>query len=69
MVKCPGWRISSFHISQVRSLDAYDGRRRDVIAQALKRRVPQKPVVCPLQVFHAGDQFRPNPMELCSILA
>jgi hypothetical protein len=31
MVKRPGWRISSFHPSQVRSLGTYDGRRRDAL--------------------------------------
>ena len=69
MVKCAALRLSSFHPSQVRSLGAYDGRRRDAFPQAVKRRVPQKPVVCPLLEFHTGDQFWPNPMELPSILA
>jgi hypothetical protein len=69
MVNCLGSRLSSFHPSQVRSLGAYDGRRRDAFAQTLKRCVPQKSVVCPLLEFHAGDQFWPNPMHHSSILA
>jgi hypothetical protein len=36
MVERPGWRISSFHPSQGRSLGAYDGGRRDVVPEALK---------------------------------